>query len=394
MRKDYILLLLFLVSGCRSKSTDQTVTGKNGDRWSVRMANSVMASSDSLIHYLNPPSVKWQYDVAFVGQAIDKLGDIDPKYSKYLEDYIDWFVHEDGSVYDYKIDEYNLDRISPAKNIITIYKRTGDSVYRAALNQFLVQMETHPKTKSGGFWHKKIYPWQMWLDGIYMAGPFLAQYAKEFNDPKWFDVVGYQIELIYGKTIDNTTGLLYHAWDESREQRWCDPETGKSKYPWSRAMGWYTMAIVDVLDYFPENHPERDSLISILQTTCEALLKVRDSKTGLWFQVLNQGGREGNYIEGSGSAMFTYVFAKGAHKGYLDAKFLDIANDAFDDLVKELITVDDKGLITMRNICGGCGLGGNPYRDGSYEYYINEKRVDNDPKGVAPFIIAAIELGK
>lgn len=394
MRKNYVVLLLFLISGCGSKSTEQTTAGKNDDRWSVRMANSVMSRSDSLIHYLNPSSVKWQYDVAFLGQAIDKLGDIDPGYSKYLEDYIDWFIQEDGSVYDYKIEEYNLDRVNPAKNIITIYKRTGDSVYRAALNQFLVQMETHPKTKTGGFWHKKIYPWQMWLDGIYMASPFLAQYAKEFNDPKWFDVVAYQIELIYGKTLDKSTGLLYHAWDESREQRWCDPETGKSKYPWSRAMGWYTMAIVDVLDYFPENHPERDSLISILRNTCEALLKVRDFKTGLWYQVLNQGDREGNYIEGSGSAMYTYVFAKGAHKGYLDAKFLDIANSAFDDMVKELILVDDKGLITMRNICGGCGLGGNPYRDGSYEYYINEKRVDNDPKGVAPFILAAIELGK
>ncbi|MBN1791480.1 MAG: glycoside hydrolase family 88 protein [Bacteroidales bacterium] len=394
MRKEYILLLLFLLSGCRSKSTDQSAAVKNNDRWAVRMANSVMANSDSLIHYLNPPTVKWQYDVAFLGQAIDKLGDIDPRYSKYMEDYMDWFIHDDGSVYDYKIEEYNLDRVNPAKNIITIYKRTGDSVYRAALDQFLAQMETHPKTKTGGFWHKKIYPWQMWLDGIYMASPFLAQYANEFNDPEWFDVVAYQIELIYGKTLDNTTGLLYHAWDESREQRWCDPETGKSKYPWSRAMGWYTMAIVDALDYFPENHPERDSLISILQNTCKALLRVRDPKTGLWFQVLNQGDREGNYIEGSGSAMYTYVFAKGTHKGYLDAKFLDIANDAFDDLVKELITVDDQGLITMRNICGGCGLGGNPYRDGSYEYYINEKRVDNDPKGVAPFILAAIELGK
>lgn len=393
MRIGYILLVILFVSACGSKSSDQPGREQN-DRWSIRMANSVMARSDSLIYYLNPASVKWQYDVAFLGQAIDKLGDLDPRYSGYMEDYVDYFVHEDGSVYDYHVEEYNLDRINPAKNIITVYKRTGDPVYRTALDQFLVQMESHPKTKTGGYWHKKIYPWQMWLDGIYMACPFLAQYAKEFNDPKWFDVVAYQIELIYGKTLDSSSGLLFHAWDESREQRWCDPETGKSKYPWSRAMGWYTMAIADVLDFLPEDHPERDSLISILQNTCEALLKVRDPKTGLWFQVLNQGGREGNYIEGSGSAMYTYVFAKGAHKGYLGSKFLDIATEAFDDLVKELVTVDENGLVTMHNICGGCGLGGNPYRDGSYEYYINEKRVDNDPKGVAPFILAAIELGK
>jgi unsaturated rhamnogalacturonyl hydrolase len=154
------------------------------------------------------------------------------------------------------------------------------------------------------------------------------------------------------------------------------------------------MAIVDVLDFLPRNHPERDSLITILQRSCEALLKVRDARTGLWYQVLNQGGREGNYIEGSGSAMFTYAFAKGAHKGYLDKKYLDVANETFDSIIKELITTDESGLVTMHNICGGCGLGGNPYRDGSYEYYINEKRVDNDSKGVAPFILAAIELGK
>ncbi len=388
-----ILLLVSLLFACglRQPGGQDPLTDTP---WSVRMANSVMIRADSLIHYLDPPSVRWQYDVAFLGQAIDKLGNIDPRYSAYMEDYVNYFVRDDGSVYDFRIDEYNLDRINPAKNIITVYKRTGDTVYRKALDQFLVQMKSQPKTNSGGYWHKKIYPWQMWLDGIYMSSPFLAQYAKEFNAPEWFDVVAHQIKLIYAKTLNSNTGLLAHAWDESRQQRWCDPITGKSGYPWSRAMGWYTMAIVDVLDFFPDSHPDRDSLITILRNTCEALLRVRDTKTGLWYQVLDQGNREGNYIEGSGSAMYIYVFAKGAHKGYLDKKFLDVANQAFDDLVKELITFDDQGLLTMHNICGSCGLGGNPYRDGSYEYYVGEKRVDNDPKGVAPFIIAAIELGK
>jgi unsaturated rhamnogalacturonyl hydrolase len=152
--------------------------------------------------------------------------------------------------------------------------------------------------------------------------------------------------------------------------------------------------VEDILEYLPENHPDRAKLIAILQKTCEALLKVRDPKTGLWYQVLNCGGREGNYLEGSGSAMFTYAFARGAHKGYLDGKFLAIANKAFDSLIKELLTVGENGLITMHNICGGCGLGGNPYRDGSYKYYVNEKRIDNDTKGVAPFIMAEIELDR
>jgi unsaturated rhamnogalacturonyl hydrolase len=390
MIKKLVPFLLLLLMACASKTSTDPV----GEKWSVKMANSVIARSDSLIHYLDPPAIKWQYDVAFLGQAIDRLGNIDPEYSKYMEDYVAWFVHEDGSVTDYDPQEYNLDRINPAKNIITIYKRTGNPVYRKALEQFIGQMETHPKTHTGGYWHKKIYPWQMWLDGIYMASPFLAQYASEFNAPGWFDTVTWQIKLIYSKTRDPETGLLYHAWDESKTQRWCNPETGQSRYPWSRAMGWYTMAIADVLEYLPAGHPDRDSLVTILQNTCKALLKVRDPKTGLWYQVLNEGGREGNYIEGSGSAMFTYVFARGANKGYLDKSYLKIAAESFDGMVKELITVDEEGLLTMHSICGGCGLGGNPYRDGSYEYYINEKQVNNDPKGVAPFILAAIELGK
>lgn len=159
-------------------------------------------------------------------------------------------------------------------------------------------------------------------------------------------------------------------------------------------MGWYTMALLDILDYLPADHPDKDSLVTILQKTCDALLKVRDPQSGIWYQVLNMGGKEGNYLEGSGSAMFIYVFAKGARSGYLDPRFRDIASEAFNDFIRELVSVDENGMVTITNICGGCGLGGNPYRDGSYEYYINEKRFDNDTKGVAPFILASIELDR
>jgi unsaturated rhamnogalacturonyl hydrolase len=368
--------------------------GKSANsKWSVRMADYVMNRSDSLIYYVdrNP---KWAYDVAFLGMAIDRLGNVDRKYSKYMEDWVNYFVQPDGSVIDYRIEEYNLDRIFPGRNVMTLYRRTNETRYKLALDNFILQLRTHPKTNSGGYWHKKIYPWQMWLDGIFMGSTYMVQYAKEFNTPEWFDVATAQTKMIYDKTLDPVSGLLMHAWDESRQQKWCDPETGKSHYPWSRATGWYIMAISDILEYLPDNHPDRDDLIQILQNTCDALLKVQDPKTGLWFQVLNQGGREGNYIEGSGSSMYAYVFARGAHRGYLDKKYLGIAETAFENIIKELITVDENGLITMHNICGGCGLGGNPYRDGSYEYYINEKRVDNDPKGVAPFILAAIELDR
>jgi unsaturated rhamnogalacturonyl hydrolase len=392
MLKKLIPVLILAIVAFNLKSQDNK-NNENELKWSVRMANTVLAKSDSLIYYVdrNP---KWAYDVAFLGMAVDRLGNIDKKYSRYMENWVGYFVKPDGSVLDYRMKEYNLDRIFPGRNILTVYKRNPDPGYKMALDNFIEQLRTHPKTNSGGYWHKKIYPWQMWLDGIFMASTYMAQYAKEFNSPEWFDVATKQTKMIYEKTLDQKTGLLMHAWDESHSQKWCDPLTGKSHYPWSRAMGWYVLAIEDILEYLPQNHPDRDDLIKILQKTCDALVKVRDPKTGIWFQVLNNGGREGNYLEGSGSAMYTYAFARGAHKGYLDKKYLDIAESSFNGIIKELITVDPGGLITMHNICGGCGLGGNPYRDGSYEYYVNEKRVDNDTKGVAPFIMAAIELNR
>lgn len=385
------ILLITLLSVSLESCGQKKVSGK--EKWSVRMANTVLSTSDSLVHYVagNP---KWAYDVAFLGMAIDRLGNVDPKYSKYLNDWVNYFVHPDGSVTDYRMKEYNLDRIFPGRDVITVYKRNPEPRYKIALDNFIEQLKTHPKTKSGGYFHKSIYPDQMWLDGIFMASTYMAEYAREFNAPEWFDVAAFQTKLIYKKTLDPSTGLLMHAWDESRTQRWCDPVTGQSHYPWSRAMGWYTMAILDILDYLPEDHPDRKELITILQSTCAALLKVRDLKSGIWYQVLNEGGKPGNYLEGSGSAMYTYVFAKGARLGYLDKKYRKIADNAFNGILKNLITVDNKGIITMHNICGGCGLGGNPYRDGSYDYYVNEKRFDNDTKGVAPFILAAIELNR
>lgn len=382
-----LVLGMAVLPGCGNGQKNEA----SGELWSVRMANSVMARYDTLLK-MDAPRVRWQYDVSYVGQAIDRLGHLDPKYSEYMETFIDYFVQEDGTVKHYKQTDYNIDRINPAKNVITLYKRTGEQKYRDAIELHVEQMRNHPKTESGGYWHKKIYPHQIWLDGLYMASPFLAQYAKEFNDPEWFDVVAKEIQLAYRVTLDEESGLLYHAYDESREQRWADPLTGQSPHFWSRATGWYMMAIVDVLDFLPKTHPDRDSIIEILNNVSEAVLKVRDPETGLWYQVLDHLGAEGNYIEGSGSAMFAYTFAKGAKNGYLNENYLKVANSIFDDIVEHLIVEEEDGLITMTSICGACGLGGNPYRDGSYEYYITEKVYDNDPKGVAPFIMAAIEL--
>lgn len=389
-----ILLLFMFVYSCKPESNNSTNTVSVELPWSVKMANSVMNLHDSLIYFDGRERIKWQYDVAMLAMTIDKLGEIDQKYSDYMESYFEYFIGNDGSVKNYNITEYNIDRINPAKSLFTLYKRTGKEKYNKAIHQFVTQMEQHPKTESGGYWHKKVYPNQMWLDGIYMGSPFLAQFAKEYNQPQWFDVVAHQVLHIYEKTLDPETGLLYHAWDESREQRWSNPETGQSPHFWSRAIGWYLMGIVDILDYFPENHPDKEKMIRILNDEIDALLKVADSTTGLWYQVLDHGGREGNYIEASGSCMYTYAMAKAANKGYIDAKYKTIANQKFDAIIKHLITNDADGNLVLKNVCGGCGLGGNPYRDGSYNYYITEKVVDNDSKGVAPFILAALELNR
>jgi len=382
---------LWLFAGCSSRSGQDTDHKKPVT--ALRFADAVMHRSDSLIYYQREKP-KYEYDFAFLAMAIGKLEKYDPKYAAYERAYIDYFVQDDGTIHGYKRSDFNIDRIRPGVNMLSLYEKTGDEKYKKAIQTLVSQMEEHPRTQANGFWHKKRYPWQMWLDGIYMAAPFLARYAHDFEQPHFFDEVVFQIQLIYQKTLDPETGLLYHAWDESREQRWCNPETGQSKHFWSRGTGWYMMALVDVLDYLPLNHPGRDSVIHILNRVSTALLNVRDENTGLWYQVLDQGGREGNYIEASGSAMFIYAFAKGAKKEYLDPKYRSIAEESLDSLMQNLVITGTDGTLTLTHTCGACGLGGDPYREGDYAYYISEKKVNNDTKGVAPLILAALELGK
>jgi unsaturated rhamnogalacturonyl hydrolase len=392
MKISLSILIIALLFSCTPKNKTPEKE-QQPVSWAIKFADATITRYDSLVTYLgNKP--KYEYDLAFLASAIDRLGTTDQKYSEYAKAYIDYFVQEDGKVNGHKLEDYNIDRVRPGLNMLDLYERTGEEKYKIAIETLVNQMETHPRTNANGFWHKKIYPYQMWLDGLYMASPFLARYARDFNQPKWFDEVTFQIQEVYKQTLDANTGLLYHAWDESREQRWCNPETGQSKHFWSRAAGWYIMALVDVLDYLPENHPERTAVIEILNKFSEALLKVQDEKTSLWYQVLDMGGMERNYLEASGTAMFIYAFAKGAKNGYLDQKYLDIANKAFDSMVEVMVIMGEDGLPILTNTCGACGLGGNPYREADYNYYVTEIQVDNDQKGVAPFILAAIELNK
>jgi unsaturated rhamnogalacturonyl hydrolase len=382
-------MVLGVLNSCIHKSNTVYSESK---KWSVIIADATMHRYEALINMMETP--KWQYDVSMLGRAIAKISLYEDTngYFNYMKCYTDYFVEEDGSVKQYKIDEYNLDRIQPARNLIWLYEKTNKEKYKKAILSFIEQLKKQPITTEGGFWHKKIYPHQMWLDGIYMACPFMAEYGKKFDQPEWFSIAAKQIILIYQKTHDSKTGLLYHAWDESRKELWCDPVTGQSKVFWGRGIGWYVMGIVDVLEFLPLDNPDRLKLIEILNKTAESLLKVQDKQTGLWHQVLDKPDKKGNYIEASCSAMFGYAFAKGAKNGYLEEKYLTLAQQIQKKIIQNLIRYDNENLPVMINICGGCGLGGDPYRDGSYDYYVSEQRVVNDPKGLAPFILFSLEL--
>jgi unsaturated rhamnogalacturonyl hydrolase len=264
--------------------------------------------------------------------------------------------------------------------------------YKAAADSLRRQLRNQPRTREGGFWHKKIYPYQMWLDGLYMAEPFYAAYAAEFSEPEDFTDVANQFIWIEKHTRDPSTGLLYHAWDASRQQQWSDPATGRSPNFWSRAIGWYAMGLVDVLDFFPRDHRARKPLLRILNDLANAVWRARDPRTCLWYQVTDRPSVTGNYLEASGSAMFAYAFARGANEGYLPQKFRDRAGRVFEGIIKYLVTVDPDGAVNLHQTCRGAGLGGVPYRNGTIAYYLGEPRRTNDMKGYGPFLLAAIEL--
>ena len=358
-----------------------------GQEWSVSMARSVMQRAPLL-------SRRWHYEP---GVALLALKQVWLKTGKqqiyeYIKRNIDECVGPDGGIWTYRLEEYNLDQINEGKLLFFLHETTGDERYKKAAHLLREQLRTHPRTKEGGFWHKQIYPHQMWLDGIYMASPFYAEFASRFDEPEGFDDVAHQIMAITEHTRDPETGLLYHAWDESKRQKWADADTGCSPHVWGRALGWYAMAIVDVLDYLPQRHARRAQIIALFQETMNAVARVQDPITGVWYQVLDQGDRPGNYLESSASCMFVYAMAKGVRKAFLSEKFLTVASRGYNGILTEFVTMDERGLVNLDGICAVAGLGGKPYRDGSFEYYVREPVIANEYKGVGPFIMASVEM--
>ena len=363
----------------------------------VRMADSEMQRNPESWMVDFSTRLKWNYCHGLELGAIYDVWEMtgDQKYYDYAVSYADTMIHEDGTIVSYKLEEYNIDRLNSGKMLFPILAHTNNQKYRKALDLLKSQMDTHPRISNGGFWHKKIYPHQVWLDGLYMAGPFLAEYAQTFDQPELFDEVVLQLTTAYSDLYDENTGLLYHGWDESREQRWANPETGLSPNFWSRSIGWYMMALIDVLDFMPANHDGRNEIITLLNSLSSTIEKFRDEETGMWYQVTDQGTREGNYLESTGSIMFIYTWVKGAQNGYLPSEYLQKGIEAYDQFVKRFIKENEDGTISVTDCCSVAGLGGEKnYRDGSFEYYISEPIRDNDPKAVAPFIKVSLLLNK
>ncbi|MBZ0310496.1 MAG: glycoside hydrolase family 88 protein, partial [Anaerolineae bacterium] len=345
----------------------------NKTAWAAQTADSVMQRHPIL-------SEKWSYEwgVILTGLLELWLDTHESAYFDYVQKNIDFFVSEDGQIRAYHLKDYNIDNIQPGRLLFALYEATGDDRYRKAIFLLREQLRQHPRVAEGGFWHKLIYPHQMWLDGAYMGCPFYTRFAAAFDDFAAFDDVAHQLKLLAWHTRDPYTGLLYHGWDETHQQKWADSATGRSPHFWGRAIGWYLMALVDVLDYFPATHPDHQTLLDIYATTISAVLRYQDAASGVWYQVIDQGKRKGNYLESSASCMFVYAIAKGVRKGYLAPGDLVYANKAYVGILENFVVADEG--INVTHICSVAGLGGTPYRSGSFDYYMNEPIVTNDYK--------------
>lgn len=338
--------------------------------------------------------LKWNYTT---GLELKAMLDADAQANlDYVDAWYDAIIDSTGRIFKYKKSNFSSDHICPGRTLFQLYDLTGKEKYRAAMDSLYSQVKEMPRTHNGGFWHKQIYPGQMWLDGLYMLEPFYVEYTNRFvtdstaREANYRDIV-HQFTTVFEQTYDPATGLLRHAWDSTHEMFWCNPENGQSDHAWGRALGWYVMALVDVAEQLPQGSAHQDTLIGLLKAVYASLPLYADADTGMWFQVLDQPYREGNYLESTASAMFVYAWLKGARLGYLPNQ--KDAMDAYESLLKTFVTVED-GLVNLNQCCEVAGLGGKQNRRGDYEYYISEPVRANDPKGIGPLVWASLEYEK
>ncbi len=358
---------------------------------------------------------KWAYEegVLLDGIAAEWHATADPNDFAYIKAAVDKHVTADGAITGYKPEGHTLDDVEMGRAALLVYRVTQQDKYAKAAKFLEDQLALQPRTASGGYWHKQTYPNQMWLDGAYMAEPFRAAYAATFQQPADFDDIARQLLLMDEHMRDPKTGLLRHGWDESKAMPWADKTTGLSPEVWGRAMGWYVVALADVLDWFPKDHPQRAALVAALNRNIAAVIKAQDAGTGLWWEVMSQPphngpamvkqpdgsirvGMEhsanGNYLEASASCMFTYAIAKGVRMGYLPPSDEAAAKHAWEGILAKFITETPDGAVTLHGTVSVGGLGGTPYRAGDFAYYLREKVVDNDPKGIGAYLLAGSEM--
>lgn len=388
-----ITIVLFLFASGFS-SAQKNVISANA-KWSEKAAVTILNKYPNAWQIDGTEKPKWDYKMSLTLSAFEKLYQKtkDKKYLDYIKGYADELIDGNGNILKYDIKEYNIDYVNPGKLLFNLYDETKDNRYLTVIKQLRTQIESQPRTVSGGFWHKQIYPNQMWIDGLYMAEPFYTQYTVKYENGKSLDDVAKQFELVHDHILDKKTGLPYQAWDESKEIGWADKETGTSPTVWSRGIGWYMMALVETLDYFPKDHPKQKELKGYLNEAAKNAV-LAQSASGLWYQVADKPELAGNFLESSGSGMIIYALAKGADKGYLASSYKKTAQKSFDAFIKEFVKTNENNEITISNVSSNVGLGGKPFRDGTNEYYVKSRTKDNSSPALAAFLLSAVELNK
>ncbi|MFT3830110.1 MAG: glycoside hydrolase family 88 protein [Opitutaceae bacterium] len=388
-----------LANASPAAASAETFSGATPVEWSTRLAQSELARQNGALESGAAPRSRWDYTAGLFALSLQQLaaktGDTTLRDAG--DRIVTTYIGADGAIATYSFDDFNIDMVTPGRALLGVYERQPEPRYRTALTTLRKQLAKQPRTSEGGFWHKLRYPQQMWLDGLYMGSPFLAAYGKAFAEPAAFDDVANQILLVDKHLHDAKTGLYYHAWDEARKQGWADKTTGLSPNFWGRSIGWYAMAIVDVLDYLPPTQHELEDINAVLRRVADGLVRWQDPKSGAWWQVVDQGDRPGNYLEATASSMFVYSLAKAINRGYLPReKYLPTVRRGYEALIREFVRTDSAGRVSLTRCCSVAGLGytnsAGRARDGSFEYYISEPIVDNDLKGVGPFILAGLEV--
>jgi len=377
----------------------QSVTDLNPTQISIRLAESEITRLGDSLAFGGREKIwagggRWLYTTGLLMQAMDDLSEAvgDPRFAEFARRTMDSFITHDGAIHTYDAGTFDIDQINSGKMVQRLYAKHGDDKYRKAIDTLAAQLVDHPRTSEGAFWHKQRYTNQLWLDGVYMGMPFLAGLGVMENDDHKIEEAVREFEIVRSHLRDPKTGLYYHAWDEAKQQSWADPETGLSHYFWGRGNGWYAMALVDILDVIPPEKTElRAPLLAIIPELAESLVQVQDA-SGTWFQIMDMPNKPGNYREATASAMFTYFLAKAINKGYLPESYKPVVEKAWAGLVSEFVSLHADGSFHLTNNCSVAGLGYG--RDGSYRYYMSERIVDNDPKGIGPTIMAGLQVSE